>query len=416
MPAVKRLEETEFRRIATRRFRIEVLFILRIVTVLFSLCVTICGSEYWIRGGGMKCIEKAVLAGLIAAALCGSSFAEIEKKESRIGAAPFPAIAYTPETSLLFGGGAVLYGKPADAAFKTDSVSVVAFYTLKNQFQAAMTGGAYFLEDNLLVRVNASGSKFPSEFYGIGSTTAESGKEKYTPVYVPVNVSILCRVMKNLYAGPSLDYKYEKIISAEKGGVLDRGLVSGTKAGSTTGAGAMAAFDTRDSEMNPHEGFYSEARAVLYQRSFGGNNNFFKTSLDVRSYISFGASTLGLQLYGASVSGDVPFYYNPSLGGGSNGGGDCSLRGYLNERYIDRNLVFFQTEYRIPVWSRLGVALFAGAGEVASDYGSFGEHPRAAAGAGLRCMIDKEQKINLRMDVSYNGKESYAYLNILEAF
>ena len=364
----------------------------------------------------MSYFAKAVLATLAVSAICGAAFAEDAGKERRIGATPFPAIAFTPETSLLFGGGAVLYGKPADAALKTDSVSVVAFYTLKNQFQAAIMGGAYFFEDDLLVRINACGSKFPSEYYGIGSDTPESEKEKYTPVYVPVNVSVLCRVMKNLYAGPSLDYKYEKILSAEKGGALDRGLVTGTKAGSTSGAGAMAAYDTRDSEMNPHEGIYSEARAVLYRRSLGGNNDFFKTSLDLRTYISFGASTLGMQLYGASVSGDVPFYYIPSLGGGSNGGGDCSLRGYLNERYIDRNLLFFQTEYRIPVWARLGCVFFAGAGEVASDLRSFGEHPRAAAGAGLRCMIDKEQKINLRMDISYNGRESYAYLNILEAF
>jgi hemolysin activation/secretion protein len=110
------------------------------------------------------------------------------------------------------------------------------------------------------------------------------------------------------------------------------------------------------------------------------------------------------------VNGTIPFYYYPSLGGNS------IIRGYLDGRYIDRYLSAVQAEYRYPIKGRWSGTVFAGAGEVAHNPSEFGKHPRAAAGGGLRYMIDTDERINIRLDLTYNGRQSYAYVNIMEAF
>ena len=62
------------------------------------------------------------------------------------------------------------------------------------------------------------------------------------------------------------------------------------------------------------------------------------------------------------------------------------------------------------------MVIFAGIGEVEHKFSEFTNHPRAAGGAGIRFMIDKESKINVRLDFAYNGNDVLTYFNILEAF
>ena len=65
---------------------------------------------------------------------------------------------------------------------------------------------------------------------------------------------------------------------------------------------------------------------------------------------------------------------------------------------------------------RLGLAIFAGVGEVEHKFSAFTNNPRPAGGGGIRFMIDRESKINVRLDFAYNGNDVLTYFNILEAF
>ena len=327
------------------------------------------------------------------------------------GAAPIPAIGYMPETSLLAGAAAVLYRNPDKDAdtHKPDTYTLLGFYTLKNQYQAGVISATHF-RGGVLLRTEVSGSCFPSEYYGIGPDTPKSVKETFTSVYFPAKESILFKATDSFSAGIALDQQYQKLTKTERGGVLAGSSVTGSKAMMNSGAGFAAEYDTRDSEMNPHRGSFIEAKMLWFGKYAGGDASFSKGTLDMRTFIPFGESTICLQFGGAAVSGDIPFYYYPSLGGSQ------SLRGFYYGRHIDRNLVFSQAEYRFNVWKRIGMTLFAGAGEVAPGFSCFGGHIRGAGGLGLRLMLDETQKINLRLDLSYNGRETYTYLNILEAF
>lgn len=337
------------------------------------------------------------------------SFAEV-KEDSRWGIAPIPAIGYMPETSFLAGAAAVLYHTSPDNAVKPDTFTLLGYYSLEQQYQICLKTALHFYGDTVIFRADGSGSKFPTQYYGIGAATHTSDRENYTSIYFPVSGSIVYKVYPKLYAGIAFDQQYQRLTKTEEGGILARGSVTGSKAMLSSGTGLTASYDSRDSEMNPHCGELIEAKMLWFGNYAGGDSTFTKGTIDIRKYFSIESTTLCFQVSGASVSGDIPFYYYPSLGGGQ------SLRGFYYGRYMEKNLIFSQVEYRFPVWSFIGMTLFAGAGEVAQKLSQFGEHPRLAAGLGLRFMLDKDQKINLRLDMSFNGRESYGYLNILEAF
>lgn len=354
---------------------------------------------------------KIAAAGLFISYICAAGAYAQQPEPSKWGLAPLPAVGYMPETSLLAGVAAVLYRNPDKGSDtdKPDTYTMLGYYTLKNQYQAALISATHF-RGGVLLRTEISGSCFPSEYFGIGPDTPEAAKEKYTSVNFPAKESVLVRTAESLSAGIALDQQYQKLTKTSRGGVLAGSSVTGSKAMMNSGAGFAAEYDTRDSEMNPHRGSFIEAKMLWFGSYAGGDASFSKGTLDMRTFIPFGESTICLQFGGASVTGDIPFYYYPSLGGSQ------SLRGFYYGRHVDRNLVFSQAEYRFNVWKRIGMTLFAGAGEVAPGFSCFGEHIRAAGGVGFRFMLDETQKINFRLDLSYNGTEGYTYLNILEAF
>jgi hypothetical protein len=62
----------------------------------------------------------------------------------------------------------------------------------------------------------------------------------------------------------------------------------------------------------------------------------------------------------------VPFYLQPTVGG-SDINSQISLRGFPNYRFRDRNAVFVQAEYSVPIVDPVGLLLFYDAGRVASS-------------------------------------------------
>ena len=110
-------------------------------------------------------------------------------------------------------------------------------------------------------------------------------------------------------------------------------------------------------------------------------------------------------------SGNVPFHQMPVIGGTKR------LRGYLEGKYSDNNLAVLQSEYRFPIYKRLGAVVFGGVGEVAATpLGWSISTIRYNYGGGLRYMVDKAQRINLRADYGFGCHSQGFYLTMGEAF
>jgi hypothetical protein len=92
------------------------------------------------------------------------------------------------------------------------------------------------------------------------------------------------------------------------------------------------------------------------------------------------------------------------------------MRGYLEGRYRDKNLLVVQTEYRFPLVWRFRGALFAGVGDVAPRLDRFTlDALKPSYGLGLRYLIDPVEKICIRFDFGFGRGTSGFYFTANEA-
>jgi outer membrane translocation and assembly module TamA len=77
-----------------------------------------------------------------------------------------------------------------------------------------------------------------------------------------------------------------------------------------------------------------------------------------------------------------------------------------------------QAEYRQYFWRRFGFVVFGGLGNVSNQLISFDfSTMKYSYGAGLRFLFNKNQKINLRMDIGFGQDGNRGiYFGIEEAF
>ena len=107
--------------------------------------------------------------------------------------------------------------------------------------------------------------------------------------------------------------------------------------------------------------------------------------------------------------GDPPFYMMNDL--------EDTLRGFSNNRFVDNNMLALQTEYRLPLFWRLGMVGFVGVGQVFDDLSNFsiGEFI-PSAGLGLRVNLIRDHSINLRIDYGVSSVDSSFDIKFMEAF
>jgi hemolysin activation/secretion protein len=95
-----------------------------------------------------------------------------------------------------------------------------------------------------------------------------------------------------------------------------------------------------------------------------------------------------------------------------------NLRGFPITDYLSKESISAQVEARWRIHKRWGLVAFAGAGRVDDSFGGHGEGETIPSyGVGLRFMVLKSQRINVRVDYARtdNGGEAW-YLGVMEAF
>ena len=92
------------------------------------------------------------------------------------------------------------------------------------------------------------------------------------------------------------------------------------------------------------------------------------------------------------------------------------MRGYYEGRYRDKDMIAFQMEYRLPVWWRFGLVGFVGFGGVADKIKKFKlKKFKYSIGWGIRYLLIRNEKINVRLDFGYGESSSGTYITIGEA-
>jgi outer membrane protein assembly factor BamA len=252
-------------------------------------------------------------------------------------------------------------------------------------------------------------------FYGIGNNTPELGTEEYVLDNVGgiVDFQLPATIVISDRAGIVIEYRNYTIADKKENPYLNSDIpYIGKQGGEVSGMGLVWVWDNRDHLFFPNHGGFTQAKVLFYSKDMGSDFTYSWLEVNARRYWAFSPDhVLATQVYLNTVGGTPPFFKLPALGGSN------VMRGYFQGRYRDDNYLAIQLEYRQYFWWRFGYVVFAAAGDVADELTSIQlRYLKPSYGAGIRFLFNKEQKINLRMDIGFGKNTNGIYFGIEEAF
>src|SRR5258708_9952585 len=345
---------------------------------------------------------------------------QLPHKDSSVAPSPnknllaFPFAVRSLETNWGFGGIAARFfkAKKQDTTIRTSDINILALYTIRSQLILVLSSTIFFPKEDHIARFQASYSYYPDDFWGLGNHTGFTSKEGFSQKQYFVNPQFLKRVHGNMYLGITYEFQHTGPVTYPAGGLFDKENILGRHGGNTSGIGPILSWDTRNNAYSPDRGFFAEIQFVYFEKHLGSDFNFRLLSVDLRKFIHLtDKDVLALQGLGGFTFGETPFRKLEELGGAD------IMRGYYGGRFTDKCLMAYQAEYRRLLFWRIGMVAFASTGEVGPSPGHFeldGFH--FAYGGGLRFMLSKEEKLNLRIDYGA-GRHSNAFnVQLREAF
>jgi outer membrane protein assembly factor BamA len=337
-------------------------------------------------------------------------------KKSRFNNVLLPLITKSIETDWSFGIASVATFKisKTDSISRTSNIEALALYSLKKQFVAAINGTQYFKHEQLILNEQISYSSFPDKFWGIGKNTLATAEESYSFQQYYIYAHLMKNLGNHFFIGALAEFQNVMQVKYEQGGLFDKENIAGRNGYHSAGLGVSFTYDKRNHAFAPEKGLFAQVFFTGYESFFGSDYNFFNAVVDIRKYITtYKKQVLALQLYTLNnIGNDIPIRNLAALGGAN------TMRGFYSGRYRDNDVLVVQSEYRVPVYGRFGLAAFAGIGGVANNLKDYAINDfKYSFGGGLRIALSKSERLNLRIDygVAQGGKNGL-YFQIGEAF
>ncbi|MFP6809257.1 MAG: BamA/TamA family outer membrane protein [Pseudomonadales bacterium] len=176
----------------------------------------------------------------------------------------------------------------------------------------------------------------------------------------------------------------------------------------TAGVELGIEFDSRDLPMNPYTGRLFRATALFNDDSLGGDDTYTSYRASLRSYHQFSEPlVLAWEIAGCKKAGDFPLWDACRL----------PLRGFASTDYLGETGFHAQAEARWRISPRWGLVGFAGVGTIGNSFSREREHePVPSYGMGIRFMVLKSKRINLRLDYGRSLQSDAVYISVGEAF
>lgn len=331
---------------------------------------------------------------------------------------PIPILTSTPETGVRFGGALEYFFNAKEKGEKTEArgsyIHGQLTYSTKGQFEIKGTWQVFTKGEKYVFRGSSGYSTYNDRFWGIGNkTVAESDylAQDYNRIFLE---SRTYRLLKNqLYIGLKLDY--DDIYQVKNMRVLSvsEALVPGINGSKVLGFGPAILYEARDYPFSTHKGSFAEFY-FTHSIPVGGDQYKFDTwLLDLRKYYPVGKqNTLAFQFTSINSSGLIPLREMPRIGG------PLLMRGFFTGRYRDNSYTALQAEFRYHIWRWLYGAAFAGTGIIDQSISKYqADNIRYAGGLGLRFLVNKKNRMFLRVDYARNSTEGSAYyIRLNEAF
>lgn len=327
-----------------------------------------------------------------------------------------PALLFSPENGFGFGAASLRVFKlnRQDTVSRSSQFRAVALYTTEKQFIFSPRFQFFTLEERLFLTGRFQFLRFPELYYGIGADTPEDNEELVQYNLIAIEKRALKQLVPSFFAGLEFRYYHRFNFDLVDGGLLERSMVPGFNGSKVAGLGPVFLWDKRDNLNNCYYGHYLLTSIFFHGRVLGGQFEYTNYRLDFREYLKLFKDLdhiLAFQVLGNFIQGTAPFRQLSALGGSG------IMRGYYRGRYRDRHFVAAQLEYRMPIWWRIGAVGFAGLGNVARTLKEINiPDLKYSVGGGVRFSVDKEERLNVRMDWGFGQNTSGFYINIAESF
>jgi outer membrane protein assembly factor BamA len=217
------------------------------------------------------------------------------------------------------------------------------------------------------------------------------------------------RLFKGAFLG--LQGTYNDYFDVSFSGPILQDLV-GQSGARNVGVGASFLYDTRNNILNARKGVYVELSGLKFSDRLGATYSYNSYTADFRKYFPINdRSVIAFQVLGLIKTGTVPFLQLSYLGGSD------IMRGFYSGRYRDKVLGATQFEYRRQITDDWGAVAFVGLGNVTDELKHFDFRDiKNSIGVGARYMLDKKDRMNLRMDAGMGNGNLNFYIAIAEAF
>jgi hypothetical protein len=342
--------------------------------------------------------------------------AKKKEKSSRgsIVVAPLPLVSPAIGSGIILMVGYIFPFSKNDKVSPPSTVGVAGLIT-NNGTSGFGLGAQLFLKQNTYAVTTAyARGNFDYNLYGIGIPAGNAGLK------LPLDQTgqfflgeVLRRVAWKVFVGPRfLDGNSLLTLRPSSGNTPpippDLGIHTSLRA-----VGIHVVRDTRPNHFYPTSGTKLEFTADFFSQTLGSKYSFQRYKFNFDKFLSLSQSqVLAYDLYLCDTGGAPPFYGN-CIYGTSN-----ELRGYTAGRYLDRHMLATQLEYRLSLPKRLGLAGFAGVGEVVPGETQIlrSNNLLPDVGGGPRFVMSPKYHLNLRADFA-RGKNSWTWsMGVGEAF
>jgi hypothetical protein len=259
-------------------------------------------------------------------------------------------------------------------------------------------------------------------YYGSGPDSQKSGRTDFRLEDTAFDSTFGVRPLKHLTVGTSAGYVFNNVgrgtdsryASAET--VYSPAQAPGIDVQSNfLRAGTFAQYDWRDNPDGPRRGGNYFVQFNDYRDRSFGLGNFRRLDMEAQQFVPVlnDRRVFAFRAKSALTYSDggrsIPFYMQPSLGGGED------LRGYRAYRFRGDNLVAMNAEYRWEVFSGLDMAVFGDAGSVFNRKSDFSlRSMETDLGFGFR--FNQRNKTFLRLDVGFSHEGFQVWVKFANVF
>lgn len=259
-------------------------------------------------------------------------------------------------------------------------------------------------------------------FFGVGPKSRISDRTRYGHEQTVVHLSLSKAWAKSLRTKGILGYEYTGVMKSRKSDfpaitdTYSESVLSGVKerAGLATARIEMQ-FDNKNRPGYPTTGMEATFGSAIFHDMNDSDFGFWKLSADVRRYIHlFYGRTIMLRLAGEQTKPmsprRIPFTYLSELGGST------TIRGFMQGRFQDRDMLMGYLEYRYPIWEPMGrvldAAIFTDFGQVSDDIFSNAAIRDVQVGYGGGFRFYGRAGLAVKFEIAFSRETTRVYLKI----